>query len=233
MADHPPVAIITGAGSGIGRAAAQQLAGLGWSVALVGRTQRTLEQTAEDCGSSLVIEADLAAPGTAERIIDATIKRFGGLDALVNNAGTGSLVPIDQTSSDLLTDVFALNTFAPALLIANAWPHLIARGGGRIVQVSSMATVDPFPGFFVYAASKAAVESQARSCAIEGAEFGIRAFAIAPGAVETRLLRSIVSVDDLAPEQCMSPESVAGVIVQCVTGQRDGESGKTIVLDGP
>lgn len=230
MADQSPVAIITGAGSGIGRAAAHGLANLGWSVALVGRTRATLDQTAQHCAEALVIEADLADHEAPGRVVDATIARFGRLDALVNNAGTGSLVPIDQTSPGLLESVFALNTFAPALLIARAWAHLAASGAGRIVQVSSMATVDPFPGFFVYAQSKAALESQARSCAIEGTSCGIRAFAVAPGAVETPLLRTIVSRDDLPEAACLRPESVARVIVQCATGQRDSESGSTILL---
>lgn len=233
MADHSPVAIITGASSGIGRAAALGLNALGWSLALVGRARARLDQTAQHCADALVIEADLSAPDAPERVVDATIARFARLDALVNNAGAGSLVPIDQTSPALLESVFALNTFAPALLIARAWEHLAASGAGRIVQVSSLATVDPFPGFFVYAASKAAVESQARSCAIEGAALGIRAFAVAPGAVETPLLRTIVSSDELPQAACLSPELVAEVIVQCVSGQRDAESGRTILLPSP
>ena len=97
-----------------------------------------------------------------------------------------------------------------------------------MVNVSSMATQDPFPGFFAYAASKAALNLMARSCATEGREHGIRAFAVAPGAVETDMLRAAFGEDVIPREQTLDPDTVARVIVECVTGERDAQNGDTI-----
>jgi NAD(P)-dependent dehydrogenase (short-subunit alcohol dehydrogenase family) len=96
------------------------------------------------------------------------------------------------------------------------------------VNVSSIATVDPFPGFFAYAASKAALNLMTASAAKEGANVGIRAFAVAPGAVETPMLRASFDAKAVPPEACLEPESVARVIVACATGLRDADSGRVI-----
>jgi NAD(P)-dependent dehydrogenase (short-subunit alcohol dehydrogenase family) len=93
-----------------------------------------------------------------------------------------------------------------------------------------MATLDPFPGLSAYAASKSALESLTRSIQIEGRAHGIRAFTVAPGAVETEMLRQVVSKEDLSPQRAHDPMDVARVIGECVSGRRDVEMGKTICL---
>jgi NAD(P)-dependent dehydrogenase (short-subunit alcohol dehydrogenase family) len=98
------------------------------------------------------------------------------------------------------------------------------------VNVSSRASADPFPGFFVYAATKAALESLTRSAAKEGAEFGMRAFSVSPGAVETPMLRRLFTPEQLSPDVCLDPEQVAHVVSDCVLGRRDEDSGKVISL---
>jgi NAD(P)-dependent dehydrogenase (short-subunit alcohol dehydrogenase family) len=96
-----------------------------------------------------------------------------------------------------------------------------------------MSTVDPFPGLAIYAASKAALESLARSIKNEGHAYNIKAFNIAPGAVETLMLRSFIDESALPRDKTLSPEAVATVIADCVTGQRDAENGTTIILPSP
>jgi NAD(P)-dependent dehydrogenase (short-subunit alcohol dehydrogenase family) len=96
-----------------------------------------------------------------------------------------------------------------------------------------MATTDPFPGFFIYAAAKAGVNLMAKSCAKEGREFGIRAFSVAPGAVETPMLRALFSEVQLPPEKCLSPDDVAKVVVECIAGERDTQNGETIFIPSP
>jgi NADP-dependent 3-hydroxy acid dehydrogenase YdfG len=227
-----PVSIITGAGGGVGRCIAVRLAAAGHRVALVGRTRATLEETAAACaGETLVVEADVA--GEAEAIVARVAGEWGGVDALVNNAGVAPVVPIAETDAELMRHTFAVNTFGPARLIAACWPLFAARGAGCVVNVSSMATVDPFPGFLAYAASKAAVESFVRSIRNEGAEIGVRAFGVAPGAVETAMLRAIVDEDQLPSSCTLAPDDVAAVVVDCVLGRRDAEAGTTILLPSP
>lgn len=229
------VAIVTGAGSGIGRAVTEILAGAGWRVALAGRGRSALECVAHATGSSatkrtLVLAKDVGRPDDARAIVDETVAQWGRLDAIVNNAGTAPMRDVAATDEALLAEVFAVNTFGPAIIVARAWPILARQRSGVIVNVSSMAAVDPFPGFFVYAASKAAVASLVRSAAKEGEAIGVRAYAVAPGAVETTMLRAIVSEGDLPRSATLDPADVAGVIVDCVLGRRAEPSGSTIEM---
>ncbi len=230
-----PVAMLTGAGGGIGRAAALLLARRGWRLTLAGRTRRTLEETAAaiPAAQSLILTADIADPAAAKRLVDDTFSRFGRIDALINNAGLAPLLPIEQTDPETLRRVFETNAIGPGRLIHHVWPVMAAQKSGRIVNVSTLGTRDPFPGFFAYAASKAALNLFAQSCAKEGAEHGIRAFSVAPGAVETGMLRALFSERDLPPEACMSPEDVAEIVVACAAGERDEDNGRTIFLSAP
>lgn len=229
-----PVSIITGAGSGIGRATAGMLSRKGHRVVLVGRRREPLEATAGMLGGpSHIIAVDVGDPAAASAIIDGAMETFGRIDSLVNNAGHAPLQPIDKTTPELIEETFRINAFGPANLIARAWPVFLKQRGGCVVNVSSMATVDPFPGFFAYAAAKASVELMVKSCASEGRRHNIRAFAVAPGAVETAMLRSLFSRDQLPTSQCLTPEQVAGVIVDCILGRRDGDNGRTIHIPSP
>ncbi|MGI9013302.1 MAG: SDR family oxidoreductase [Phycisphaerales bacterium] len=238
-----PVALITGAGSGIGREVAFELAGRGYAVCLVGRTESKLNQTAERVSSNaehalqpLVLAVDIALPESASVIIDRISAWAGRLDALINNAGIAPLYPIAATSFETLQEVFLINTIGPARLIAEAWPLLIAgefadrQPSACVVNVSTIGTIDPFPGFFAYAASKSALESFTRSIVVEGAEHNVRAFSVAPGAVETPLLRSLFDEAMLPRELAMSPGHVANVIAACVMGERDQDSGRVITM---
>jgi len=231
----PPVAIITGAGSAIGREVALRLAQTKHKLCLVGRTERKLEETvelmAEDVAEppeTLMLPADIADAEQAAGVIEMAVDRFGGADVIVNNAGAAPIVAIDETDEDVLYQTFAVNTFGPAYLIGRAWPHMIKHRRGCVVNVSSAATLDPMPGFFVYGATKAALENFTRSIHVEGAQHGVRAFSVAPGAVETPLLRTVVSEEDLPTSSTLDPAEVAGVIVDCIIGRRDGETGQII-----
>ncbi len=216
----------------------------GYCLVLVARTLDALEKTAELCaGESLCISADVAEPGAAVEIVGSTLARFGRIDALVNNAGLAPMAPIDRTNPEMVREVFAVNAHAPANLIAACWAvfarqHAEKRlhpppRGQCVVNVSSMATADPFPGLFAYAAAKAAVNLMAKSIAKEGAEIGVKGFSVAPGAVETPMLRAIVSKEALPTSQTLRPEQVAEVIVACLLGERDKENGGTIFVASP
>lgn len=239
-----PVALITGSGSGIGRAAALNLAREGFRLALVGRQAQPLHETAaavrvhagqgtaEADDGPLVLPADVGDAGQIAAAIDAAVDRWSRLDALVNNAGAAPLLPIDQSTPAIIDETFRVNALAPAYAIAHAWPIFVRQRSGCIVNISTMGTDDPFPGFFAYAASKASVNLMARSCAKEGAAHRIRAFAIAPAAVETGMLRGLFSAEVIPPERCMSPKTVGAVIADCILGRRDADNGRTIFLAG-
>lgn len=229
-----PVAVITGASSGVGLETARLLADAGWDLALAARTADRLEAAAaplREAGRRVVaIPSDVADPEQARALIRRAVEELGRIDALVNNAGRAELRQIDKSDAGFLREMYDANALGPANSISAAWPHFAAQKSGCVVNVSTKGTSDPFPGFFAYAAAKAAVNVMAMSCANEGRRIGVRAFAVAPGAIETRMLRSMFSEKVLPPSACLSPGDVAQVIVDCIEGRRDEDNGKVIPL---
>jgi NAD(P)-dependent dehydrogenase (short-subunit alcohol dehydrogenase family) len=228
------VTILTGAGGGIGRALAKLLAHRGHSIVLVGRRRALLESTAEYCGGTVrVVPADCVDDAAASAVVDEAMDAFGRVDALVNGAGYAPLVGIAQTSEALLAEAFRINALGPAALMRRCWPHFVAQRGGRIVNLSTLGTTDPFPGYFAYAAAKSALDSMTRSAAREGAADGIVAFSINLGCVETPMLRANFSVEQIPPERAHSPAAAAAFILPFVDGARDAESGSCVPLHSP
>jgi NAD(P)-dependent dehydrogenase (short-subunit alcohol dehydrogenase family) len=185
------VALVTGGSAGIGFAIARAFAREGASVAIAGRTPDRLAHAAaaiEDaCGSHvLTVKADVSVPSDCERIVAATVERFGALDALVNNAALFAPVPLIEADAAQVARAFNVNVAGP-LHAARAFAKwAIARSRkGAIVNVSSIAAVRPSPGLALYSASKAALESLTRSMALEWTRAGLRVNAVAPGHVNT------------------------------------------------
>ena len=234
MVASRPVALVTGAGSGIGRATAVRLDASGYRIVLAGRRPERLRETGALLGNEwLAVRADLSEMREAEGIVEAAVARFGRLDALVNNAGWSPAATIAETTPAIIAAVFAVNAHAPAASIARAWPHFVRRGAGVVVNVSSYATVDPFPQLYAYAAAKASVNLLARSVANAGRGIGVRGFAVAPGAVETELLRAIVPEAALPTDRTLNPDAVAATIAACVLGAHDDRNGEVILLPSP
>lgn len=233
------VALVTGAGSGIGRAVAVRLAAAGYRVGLVGRREAALRETAVICGGVCeVIPADLRDGCEAARVVDECVGRLGRIDVLVNNAGWSPAVTIPQTTPEIASEVFALNAVAPCVSIARAWPHFQRQhtegsSRGVILSVSSMAVLDPFESLYAYAGAKAALHSFTLSASRQGASMGLRAFAIAPGAVETDLLRTIVDAEHLPSARTLAAGTIAAIIMDCVEGRRDSDNGGVIWVPSP
>ena len=223
-------AIITGASRGIGRATAIELSRRGFDVMLASRLEQELRGVADAvAGNAEIAVGDVVLPGWLATTVQRTIDRFGRLDAIVNNAGLAPMLPVAQTDEWLFDDVIAVNLSAAFALCRNAWPHL-KKQGGTIVNVSSLAAVDPFAGFSAYAAAKAGLEGLTRALAKEGAEHGIRAVAVAPGGVETAMFRALPGMADVPGESLLSPDDVASVIADCITSPLRHASGETIRL---
>ena len=228
-----PVSVVVGAGGGIGREVAAQLAALGHCLALSGRTAVKLEDAALGCADSpglLLHPAAIVDETSAASLIDAVIGRWGRIDHLVHCAATAPLLPIERTTGDVLRETFESNVFGAANLLARAWPHFKAQQSGRVVLVSKAKALDPLPGFMAYAAAKCAVESLTRSAAKEGARIGVKAFTVVPGATETALLRSNFSERVVPMAKTMAPSVVARAIVACVRGDHDAQNGQCLHL---
>lgn len=223
-----PVALVTGAGSGIGRATAIALSGAGWRLGLLGRTGSKLESTIEilapDHPDAIALTCDLADAETTEASVQTVLDHFGRLDAVVNVAGISPQVPIDSLDAELLHSVLAQNLVGHVLIVSRAWRSLV-ESRGCVVNISSMASVDPFQGFTAYAASKSGLDSLTRSIMAEAADTGIRAFTLNPGAVETPLLRSLFDESVIGSDATLAPEVIAQEILDCINGDRDHRVG--------
>ena len=242
-------ALVTGAGSGIGRDTAMLLAESGYAVALLGRTAETLESAAtlireevDPEARLLVLPADAADPAAVDAAVASVVEAFGRLDAVVNAAGQAPLAPVERIENAELDNCLNVNLKALVYLARAAWPRFRendkaapggASGGGVLVGVSAMAVHTPHQRFSFYAAAKAGVEAFVANAATEGQRLGIRCHAVAPGAVETPLLRGNFSERAIPPEKALDPISVAGVIHDLVTGEREEPSGSTVKLPSP
>ncbi|MFD2470902.1 SDR family NAD(P)-dependent oxidoreductase [Amycolatopsis silviterrae] len=181
------VVVVTGAGSGIGRATALAFAQAGAHVLGVGRRREALAETARQHPGIAVFAADLTTDGAPEDVVQAAVDRWGGVDVLVNNAGATAIMPLAEATGPRIDDLFRLNVTAPSLLARAALPHL-RRTRGAIVNVSSTYGHRPLPGASHYAATKSAIEHLTRSWALELAPDHIRVNALAPGPTESEAL---------------------------------------------
>ncbi len=206
------VCLITGGTSGVGLATAELFAQRGFDVCIGGRDSQRLSaaQTSIQShgGRCETVAMDLAAEADqAGRLVEQTMDAFGRLDVLVNNAAVAPLAPFADLTAEQIETTINLNHRAVLYLTQAAWPIFLQQQNGIVVNISSLAAVDPFPGFSIYGASKAWIDLLTHALAAEGREHQIRVYSIRPGAVETPLLRRLFP--DFPADQAVSPQQVA------------------------
>ena len=226
----PSVAIITGSGRGIGRATALELSRRGYRLALVARGADNLNETARLAGGALCCPADVTDPRQVDRIVEQTLGRYGRIDAVVNNAGLAPVRPIREMSPEEWRAVIDTNLSAAFYLTRAAWPSFERQRSGVVVNVSSAAARDPFPGFAAYGAAKAGLNLFGLSAAREGEAIGVRVHTIAPSATETAMFRQLMTAEQYPAEKTLDPADVARIIAQCVTGELRYPSGEVIYV---
>lgn len=239
--------LITGASSGIGRAAALLFAENGWSVSAVGRNQAQLETLNDEVklksGTLNIVLADLRQEVEVEKVIADTIENFGKIDALVNAAGIISNGTIETTTLDDWDAMMNINLRVVFSVMQKCIPHL-ERSKGSVVNVSSVAGIRSFPNVLAYCVSKAAIDQLTRCSALELAPKGIRVNAVNPGVVVTNLHKRGGMADENYETflenskkthpigRVGTPEEVAELIYFLASEKAGWITGATYLIDG-
>ncbi len=221
------VALVTGAGSGLGAAIARALAAEGALVVLCGRRLGPLEDLAKSLGTKhLALTCDVTDESQIAMAVDRTIKAFGRLDVLVNNAGIGGWVPFQDTSTEFFDNVMATNLRGPFLCSRYAWPHLKA-SKGQILNISSIAGSSTFANMTAYCASKWGLNGLSETLSTEGREHGIRVMSLGPGSADTDIWGDVANTDERG--RMMTPDQVASLALWLLESPRNVEVRKTII----
>src|SRR5215210_1976978 len=240
--------IVTGAGSGIGRAIALRLAAEGARVALADLDEEAVRGVASEIdeagGESLVKKTDVTRSGDVEALVRGVVSEWGGLDVMVNNAGIGVAGTTPVTSEEdyeRVMDVCLRGTF---LGMKHAIPAIRDSGGGSVINLSSVAALVGIPDRAVYSAAKGAILAITRAAAIDHVEEGVRVNCIAPGTVDTPLIGRITAgYDD--PEEArrnmqarqphgrlVTPEEIAAMAAYLASDESASVIGACMVVDG-
>jgi NAD(P)-dependent dehydrogenase (short-subunit alcohol dehydrogenase family) len=240
------VAIVSGAGSGIGSAVAAGLAREGASVVLLGRTRGKLEDVARrlPAGRAEVVAARHEDPEGAAGAVQRAIERFGGLDVLVNNAGIFVGGSAAEASVESWREALAVNLTGPFVLTREALPHL-RRRGGAIVNVASTLAIRPIPGATPYSVAKAGLVMLTLATATEEAAHGVRVNCVCPGVVDTPIHRQRVGDDPAAVRGLLeelgklhplgrvgTPEEVAAMVLFLASAESAWTTGAVVAVDG-
>ncbi len=211
-----PVALVTGATEGIGRAIAEALCQGGYSVAITARTESRLREALAELTAAghraTGFAADVSDPAAVARLVEHTERELGAIDVLINNAGIGILGPIDDMSLEEWDRVFAVNVRSLFLLCKAVLPGMRAKHQGDIVNIASLAGKNGLANGAAYSASKHAVVGFGRSLMAEVRKDGIRVVTVCPGSVDTALLRD-QSVLKPNFDRILRPADVAAVVV--------------------
>ena len=219
------VALVCAASKGLGRASAEALAGSGARVAICARGGEALAATADALEASgaevLALTADLRRAGDIQRIVDATVARFGGLDILVTNTGGPPSGPFLSFGDDAWTDAIDSLLLSVVRLCRAVIPHMKARGGGRIINVTSISVKQPIDGLVLSNSLRAAVTGLAKTLASELAPFNILVNCVAPG--YTRTDRTVELATAAATREGVSPDTIERRTIERIPLGRMGE----------
>jgi short-subunit dehydrogenase len=187
------VVIVTGASSGIGAATARAAAGRGAKVVLAARRTERIEALASELPEALAVSTDMRDPAQIVRLVETALERFGRVDVLVNNAGQGLHLPVEQVRLEDLAAITQLNFYAPLLAMQAVIPAMRKQGRGTIVNVSSMTSRMVLPGVGAYAATKAALNMLSQVARRELEPDGIAVSVVYPAVTATEFHQSLAA----------------------------------------
>ena len=213
------IAVITGAGKGIGRAAAELFLKEGANVVLNSRTKADLDLLVSENSSYknkiLTVPGDISEEAVIKNVIKQTVDNYKQVDILVNNAGFGIFDDFVNSATKDFDDMFNTNVRAVYILIRDFLPCMIQRKEGTIINIASIAGKNGVPGGAIYSAAKHALMGLSRSVMFEVRKHGIRVIAICPGSVDTKFFRKTES--ELKNESMLTPDDIADTILYAAT----------------
>ncbi len=213
------IALVTGAGRGIGKGIALAFADHGSDVVAVARTTAEVEETATEIRArgrkALALTCDVCDPESVQSVIDATLREFGKIDILINNAGYARFESLKDTSLEEWQRHLDVNLTGPFLCVKAVLPSMMERREGRIINISSVAGLKPYLKQGAYCASKHGLNGLSTVLAGELREFNIGVHAVCPGAVPTQLTREVMPERDMS--DWMDPEDIAHACLYLAT----------------
>jgi meso-butanediol dehydrogenase / (S,S)-butanediol dehydrogenase / diacetyl reductase len=245
--DTSPVALITGAGSGIGAACASTLSRRGWRLALCGRRERPLRAVARDA-EDLVLSGDIADEQRAIEMVQSTVTHFERLDGLVLNAGVATIGTVEETDMETWEAALRVNLTSPYVMARSALGALRATGGA-IVTVGSIGALHAAPRSAAYAASKAGLVMLTQAMALDHGREGVRVNCVCPGWTRSEMSDELMAavghdldvsladayalVTALVPQRRPAePSEVAAAVAWLLSGEASYVNGATLVVDG-
>jgi dihydroanticapsin dehydrogenase len=233
------VAFVTGAGSGMGRAASLRFAQAGARIAAVDRNEAAAGETAAQIvgsgGQALALRADVTSEAEVEAAVETTLARFGKVDSVLACAGvSGSLVDVTEFSVEEWDHVMAVNVRGVFLAAKYCIPPMRAQGGGTIVIIASDSSYVAAPNMAAYCASKGAVLMLTRALAVDHAEDNIRVNCVSPSIVDTPMARAALDTEDLVAlglPGVHTPESIAEKLLFLASDASAGINGASLVID--
>ncbi|MCA9836266.1 MAG: 3-hydroxybutyrate dehydrogenase [Trueperaceae bacterium] len=247
MLNMTRTALITGGSSGIGKACAEALQQQGMNVAIVDINDQG-DEVAKNL-NGLFVKADLSKREDCKRAVETTVKAFGSLDILINNAGFQHINPIPDFPEDVWDKMIALMLTAPFLLTKYAWENLKKSGHGRIINIGSAHSLTASPYKAAYVTAKHGLLGLMRTAALEGGEFGITCNTVAPAYVRTPLVEAQIKdqartrgiseadveekvfLENVAVKKLLEPQDVANYVAYLASEEAWGITGATATID--
>ncbi|MQY79467.1 MAG: SDR family NAD(P)-dependent oxidoreductase [Bacteroidetes bacterium] len=222
------VIVITGASRGIGKAMALTFSKKGAKVVLAARSMEVMKSFSHKLPSPyLILETDVCSEISVKNMIEATVKKFGRIDVLINNAGFVEPLGVMDTSIDIWEKTMRTNLTGTFLCTREALRHM-KKTGGKIFFIASTSGTGPRPGWCAYAASKAGVINFSMSMAEELRSYNIKVFCICPGGTATDLRKKLVPDED--PTTIMQPQSVVNIVEFCLNNAADVLEAQPIII---
>ena len=239
------VAVVTGASKGIGEAIAHALAAQGAQVVVSSRKQAAVDEVAEAIqkagGEAIGVAAHMGETEQVQTLVDATLRTYGGVDIIVNNAAANPVYgPVQNTGAGAFDKIMDVNLKGPLELCKRALPSMRERGGASVINISSIGGLKPEPGIGVYSASKAALISLTQAMAQDWGAMGIRANAICPGLIKTKFSEAMWGnealterfINQLPIKRLGEPEDLVGTAVFLASDASAYCTGGVYMVDG-